>query len=549
LDSFHRTTLVSVNGIPNVNPNNLLCREDLRVELLKTKKPFLLSLFESMLEVGFQHKSLIRKPFIWKIVKNFIFKYSNYHRRPIENSVKPAETEPSEKIEADVVVVGGGLAGLSAAIETSKRGLKTILIDDQPDLGGKARFDNSQPLGFDKPLSEFVRDLINEAKKNNVTFLSNTVLNGFWEDGVTAYKIVEPAGGKIYLINAKMFIMATGSIELPCIYENNDLPGTITASTALRLVNEYDVNIGENVVIIGVTDYSVRVASQLVDKGTNVTMITKYDSLDIQAENERILNKKGIEVIKNVKKLKAQGKDKVESIVIATENEIRTIDVDMVIFGALENSNFKLPAQAGIEVVYVNKIGFVPIHNEFMETKMENILVAGGVTGSFYEILQTVEGRIAGLTASIKLGKGGAEERDKFLKDHREFSSKLGIWQYKEKVFKIFEGEEIENEPLADVPTWYSTDYTGKQFVCFCEDITVKDLYKTVKDINFDKMELIKRYTGISTGKCQGRLCLVNAALLASKILGTDPNNVGLIRQRLPIIPIPFRVISGVELE
>lgn len=549
LDSFYRTTLVKVNGIPNVNPNTILCEEGLKVETLKRKRPFLLSISGSMLEAGFQHKTLIKKPFIWKIVENLIMRYENYPERPDVDSVKPAEIEEVEKIQADVVVVGGGLAGLSAAIETSKKGLKTVLIDDQPKLGGRSRFDNWQPDGLDKSLSEIVRDLEKEINSLGVEIYKNTVLIGFWEDAVTAYKLKEPVGGKLYLLDAKAYILATGSLELPCLYENNDLPGTITASAALRLVNEYNVQLGGNVAIIGFNDYSVRIAKQMADKGIKVTIITKEESLEIGEDLKAIVENAGIKVINGVKHLKAIGGKSVEKLTIKTKEGSRELKVDYVVFAELENSNIKLPGQAGIKIIYIDKLGFVPVHNINMETNKEDILVAGSVTGSKPEILRILEGKIAGLTVAAKLGKVDEDERDKVLEEYKSWLDKTGYLRWKEKLFKVYAGEEVNVEPLRDVPTIYSDKVDGKQFICFCEDITLKDLHKTVEKVGLKEMELIKRYTGISTGLCQGRLCLINASLYTSKILQVDPNRVGIITQRLPIIPVPMRVISEVKLE
>ncbi len=548
LDSFYRSTLIKANGVPNVNPNNLYCFDELNVELNVKKKPLLVSFSSPFLGVGFQHRFPIKKPFIWKITKNFIYKYTNYQSHQQSDTIKPAPIEEPEKLTADVVVVGGGLAGLSAALETVRKGLKTILIDDQIALGGRARFDYYKPYGFKSPLNEFVKELIKEVENSEIQVLTSTVLNGFWEDGVVAYKINEPGGGKLYYLDSKLFILATGSLELPSIFENNDLPGIITPSTALRLVNEYNVDIGESVALIGLTDYSARVAVQLADRGMKVVILTRESPFsDLLPDTVEELKKRNLDFIEKVREVRALGKDRVKLLVVETSNGERKISVNTVLHGALENSNFKLAAQAGVEIKFFPKLGYIPVHSESMETNVDNVLVAGGVTGSPYDVLRLYEGRIAGLTASIKLSKGGEEEREQILVEYTDLLKKLGLAEYKDRVFKYYKTGVSEDSRVEEVPSLYSKNFSGKKFICFCEDITLKDLHKTVKEVGFEKMQLIKRYTGISTGACQGRLCLINASLITSMITNKDPNEVGLITQRTPVIPIPFRMFSEVD--
>lgn len=530
-----RTATVNVNGIPATNPSEVYLEEGLKVRI-QQKRPFLMRFFERMIDTSLLHKSVVKNKLIWPLVLKFI---ANNINNP-----KPATYETphvSMNVErADLVVVGGGVAGLSAAIEARRHGLEVLQIDDGIELGGEMLSDGLEPPGISEPGYVFVKNLRKKALELGVRVLLKTTFVGFFEDAALAFSSHQLGSGTPHIISAKAYVIATGAVDLPCIFVNNDLPGIIDASSAMRMLSIYGVVPGRNVVIVGATERGLRLAEHLKKHRVNVILLDKSKG----SAN------KGDDVIYGVKEIIAVGKGKVEALKIKCDDEELKLTVDCIICAASMSPDIKISAQAGAKVAYIKELGFVPIHDLFMRTSKDGIFVAGGASGSPYGILHVIEGKIAGLSAAISLGKAVAEtERDELVKEYKSLLQKFGISDHKKKIFRSFETNVILDEKVTEVPTLFCLEPRRDAFVCFCEDIRLWDLYRSVSTYGFTCLEKVKRSTGIGTGRCQGRLCLVNSALYIAYVADLSPNAVGMAKQRPPAISIPINVLTAVDVK
>lgn len=537
-----RSALVDVNGIPDVNPSEVPCRDSLKVTGATQGVPLVVRLFSPMLNTSFQHNPLVRNKLLWPAVRSLVKNNANNPELPSEHKNESLGcADPATTLDTDIVVIGAGIAGLEAAYEAARNGLEVMVIDDQPKAGGKLRYDTSIPLGFKDEGQVIVKNLIEKVESCGVKLLLRTGVIGFYEDGLIAYKSDEPLGGRFYRLNAKEFVLAPGRVEIPSVFVNNDLPGIISSSMSLRLLNEYGTLPGQRCIIIGATDEGYRVASQLKRHGINLTIADRK----IRSRQEYVDLAKDVDTVLDVKSVRARGRHSVEGVSLATDGEVKELAADFVVSSSLQSADIRLPAQAGITIAYFDGLGHAPVHNALMQTNVANVFVAGGVTGAPFEALHLLEGRIAGLTAALTLGSKDAEsQRDEAVKEYRGKLQELSIVQSKNEMFSTFEGKARKETKVTDSPSWFSDSSDGMQFVCFCEDVLVKDIARVIRNIAFKKLEMIKRCTGICMGHCQGRLCLVNAALTASILADSDPNMVGLTRQRPPTQPVPLRVLS-----
>ncbi|MEM3401356.1 MAG: FAD-dependent oxidoreductase [Nitrososphaerota archaeon] len=525
-----RTVMINVNGMLATNPSEIYLTEGLKVHI-QQKRPLSMHFFESMIDTSLLHKPIVKNRLIWPLALRFI---ANSINNP-----EPAEYETPHSIptiveKADLVVVGGGVAGLSAAIEARKYGLETLLIDDV-ELGGEMLCDELEPPGMSEPGCVFARNLRKKALELGVRVLSKTTLVGFFEDAVLAFSPHPLGSGTPYIISAKAYVVATGAVDLPCIFANNDLPGIIDASSALRMLSIHGVVPGKNVAVLGATERGLRLVEHLKKYAVNTIVLDK--------------SKNGAgkgDIVRGVKEIIAIGKDKVEALKIKRDGEELKLNVDCIICAASTNPDIKISAQAGAKITYIKELGFVPIHDLFMRTLKSNLFVAGGASGSPYGILHVIEGRIAGLSAAISLNKTDAEaERDALVKEYRSLLQKFGISDPKEKMFRYFETKVVPDEKITEPPTLFCSGPRRNAFVCFCEDIRLWDLYRSVSVYGFTCLEKVKRSTGIGTARCQGRLCLVNSALYIAYITGLSPNVVGIARQRPLAISIPINVLAA----
>lgn len=528
-----RTTMVNINGIPAMNPSEIYLIEGLKVHI-QQKRPLSMRFFESMIDTSLLHKPIVKNRLFWPIALRFI---ANSINNPELVEYEPQRSVLTVMEKADLVVVGGGVAGLSAAIDARKYGLEVLQIDDGVELGGEMLCDELEPPGISEPGYVFIRNLRKRALELGVKVLSKTTLVGFFEDAVLAFSPYPLGSGTSYIISAKAYVVATGAVDLPCIFANNDLPGIIDASSALRMLNIHGVVPGKNVAILGATERGLRLVEHLKKYAVNTIILDKSKSGASKSD-----------IIYGVKEIIAIGKNKVEALKVKRDDEELKLSVDCVICAASTNPDVKISAQAGAKIAYVKELGFVPIHNSFMRTSKSDLFVAGGASGSPYGILHVIEGRIAGLSAAVALNKTGAEaERDTLVKEYGLLLQKFGISDPKEKIFRSFETNVIPNEKITEPPTLFCSGPRRDAFVCFCEDIRLWDLHRSVSVYGFTCLEKVKRSTGIGTARCQGRLCLVNSALYIAYVAGLSPNTVGMARQRPLTISMPINVLAAME--
>src|SRR5262249_10172266 len=169
---------------------------------------------------------------------------------------------------ADVAVVGAGPAGLAAALAAAKSGAEVILIDDGAKLGGSlgyARFDADGSRGI--PLAEELAAAVRA--EPNIHVLSEAVCTGLFADNWLA----AIRGNRLYKLRAKATVIATGSLEQPAIFRNNDLPGVMLGSAAQRLIRHYGVRPGRAAVVVTANNDGYGVAVDLVEAGVAVNAI------------------------------------------------------------------------------------------------------------------------------------------------------------------------------------------------------------------------------------------------------------------------------------
>ncbi|MEN2974259.1 MAG: FAD-dependent oxidoreductase [Candidatus Caldarchaeales archaeon] len=526
-----RIILVNFGG-EYVDPSVVLCREGQHV-YSNLKTPLLVKITSHFLDGFLQHRKLIKNKFVWKQAIQMIKKFSN---DPDVKDFTAVKRGKIINVESDVVVVGGGLAGLTAADTTSKFGLRVVLVDDSRELGGRMRYDFTDPPGVDLSRGSLLERLLNNIGIRGVRILTKTIFAGFFEDHAIAYSEEENI---LYILKAKAYILATGKVDLPCIFRGNDLPGVISGSTALEMMNWYGVKPGRSGVILGASDYSLRIAQQLKRLDIDLTILDSSKTSNILSGLEKIGG-----YIHNVREIKALGDRSVKKVKVFHDGGVDTIDVDFIVCSAISNPDLKITGQLYPKTIFIDGVGFVPVHSKHMEVK-DGVFIAGGSTGSPYGILHIMEGEIAGLAAASRSGvKGLEEELFQKVEGYDKKLYEMGV-TWKEKIFKTFYGMPLEDFSANHLSHIFIEKPSRDAFICFCEDITTKDIARTVFEKGYRILELVKRSLGICTGRCQGRLCMVNASLYISYLTDSKPDDIGLTRIRAPAISIPLYMLGG----
>ncbi len=342
-----------------------------------------------------------------------------------------------EKMECDIAIVGGGPAGLSAAIEASQYA-DVLIIDENHQLGGQLIKQTHKFFGSKKQRAgtrgiEIAKILEEEARKNCRVLLNTSVI-GYYDRGYHFLAAVNRVDGIIYEIKAKKIIFATGAQENMLVFEGNDLPGVYGAGGVQTLMNVYGVKPGEKGIIIGAGNVGLILAYQLLQAGMEVACIVealpKIGGYFVHAAKVR---RCGIPIYTSHSIKEAYGNGSVEGAIIAKldenwkfiEGSEKDIKCDFICLAVGLTPAIRLIAQTGATISFINEAGgWIALHNEYMETTKEGIYVAGDLANIEEASTAMIEGRIAGLHAVHTI-----KQIPNFEEKIREYMEELEIFR------------------------------------------------------------------------------------------------------------------------
>jgi len=352
---------------------------------------------------------------------------------------KPTNTEVREThkkvIETDIAVVGGGPAGLSAAIYAAKFGAKVVLVDRFPKLGGQLIKQTHKFFGSRKHDAgvrgiDIAERLIKQVEESpNITVLTEAEAFGYYEPATIAVADEDT----IYRIKAKKIIMATGAAEKALLFENNDLPGVYGAGAAQTLMNTYGVKPGDEIIMVGAGNVGVIVTYQLLQAGVKVKMIVeampKIGAYFVHAAKVRRM---GVPILTRHSILRAYGDGQVEGATIVQLDDNwqpipgteKDVEVDGIAISVGLRPTYGLLDQAGVKIKFIPELGgHVALRNKNLETSVKNIYIAGDIAGIEEASTAIMEGRIAGLSAVIDMeiaGDDAVELRENVREELKE---------------------------------------------------------------------------------------------------------------------------------
>ena len=234
-------------------------------------------LLSPLFPAGFYYKTFMWPRGGWKAL------YEPYIRAAAGLGRAPREADPdrygNRYAHCDVLVVGGGPAGLAAALAAAERGARVMLCDEHSQLGGSLL---AEPAGqpADAWLARSIESLRNNAR---VTLLPRTTAFGYFPHNLVALNerltdhLAEPLAGRTrercWQVRAQQVVLATGAIERPLVFPGNDRPGVMLAAAARNFLNRYAVIAGRRAVVIAACDEAYRTAIELHQAGVAIAMI------------------------------------------------------------------------------------------------------------------------------------------------------------------------------------------------------------------------------------------------------------------------------------
>jgi NADPH-dependent 2,4-dienoyl-CoA reductase/sulfur reductase-like enzyme len=460
-----------------------------------------------------------------------------------------------------LVVVGGGPAGIAAATEAVRAGLRCLLIDEAPALGGQIyrqlprefRVRDARVRGRDERRGDVLRaELASFADRVEVR-CGTSVL-----DVVDGRQVVcsSPAGGTEW-ISAERLILATGAYDRPVPFPGWTLPGVITAGGAQTLVKTMRVRPGERAVVAGTGPLLMVVAGQLHRAGVRVLAVLEagrsaftpgmvgraWRQWGLLADGARYrlaLARAGIPVRYHHAVLAAHGDGAVESVAYGPvgpadwrpvrQRQVR-VDADLLVVGYGFVPSVELCELAGCRLEYRARLGgWVPVRDETMQTTVPGVFAAGDGAGVAGSVVAVEEGRVAGITAAEQAGVIGADEAA------RRRSRPLRRLRALAGVRAALDDISYPRPGLAEL----ATDAT---LVCRCEEVTRAEVQGAVAEGARD-LSAVKLLTRLGMGACQGRNCAPSGAAILCAATGCGSAEAGRINPRPPVKPVTLGALA-----
>jgi sarcosine oxidase subunit alpha len=421
--------MMTVDGIPNVRTCMLNVQEGIHVSrqnAFPNADHDMLSIMDSLgfyfsLASGFYHRKMIHPTFLRRSYVKILTRFIGLGKLPPKESASGIHGSKIRE-EADVVIVGGGPAGLSAALEAGKRCKRVILLDDKKMVGGQLVKQTHRFFG-DARHHAGVRGIRIAGKltkqigelKNVTLFLGATVFGIY--DGRT---VAAAQGDRLLKIDARKIIIATGAYERTLVFENNDFPGVYGAGGVQTIMNTYAIKPGMRALVVGSGNVGLILSYQLLQSGVKVVAIVealpKIGGYLVHAAKVR---RQGVEILTSHTVLKALGRKRVEGAIIARIDQSfnpiagteRVLNCDLICIAVGLTPTYELATQAGAQEAFVPELGgFVARRTKFMEVA-DGVYVAGDVSGIEEATTAMLEGQIVGVHSSLTLGYGLTDDQ------------------------------------------------------------------------------------------------------------------------------------------
>jgi sarcosine oxidase, subunit alpha len=527
--------LVQVDGAPGVRACTEPVREGMKVEHMNATPSLDFDVMRATDKIGtaftppgFYYKTFIRPRRLWPLYEKVLRHAAGLGKLRGSQREREWRTEYRRR-HADVLVVGGGAAGLSAAIAAAELGADVVLCDEGPEPGGRLLAEGGHARA---------RKLAARAREAGVEILPNAPALGAFDGLVPVWQ-----GDTLHQVRARRIVYATGTIEQPLLFAGNDLPGVMLSGGALRLAALYAVRPGTRAVVAAVCDRGLEAALALKEAGVEVAAVADMRQGGPSAGDAgaggssaagmhapeggpssacAALERASIGVMRGTWVVAAHGRKHVERVTLASDRfgEIE-VACDLLVVSGGSAPATSLLSQAGARTAYDEERGVFALSD-----LPGDVLAAGEVAGAGALEDAELSGAVAGAEAAHALGMGDATSRDR---------AEAGLeWL-----------AELARRPArVAVPPPVAANGAGKCFACLCEDVTVKDIHLSVAE-GYDSIELSKRYTTTTMGPCQGRMCQLPAVRQMAEETGQTLAQVGTTTSRPPWHSVPMGALAG----
>ncbi|MEM9590751.1 MAG: sarcosine oxidase subunit alpha family protein [Pseudomonadota bacterium] len=503
------TTIELYDGLDAASQNRW---PSLKYDLLSINQ-----LASPVLSAGFYYKTFMWPASFWEKL------YEPMIRRAAGLGYPSKQTDPDryEKANAfcDVLVVGGGAAGLSAALAAARTGACVILCDEDFVLGGRLLSERGEIDG--QSTQDWAKSAVAELESlPRCRIMRRTTVFGVYDGGT--YAAVErvsdhlpepPAHAprqRLWRIVAKQSVVCAGGFERPIVFGDNDRPGVMLASAVRTYVNRFGVTPGRNAVIFADNHEALRTASDLADAGVTVRAIVDPQPQP-SATAEQVATETGALYVNGIIDA-VSGAHGIKSVRIKdAQGASKTIECDVLAVSGGWNPVLNLTTHLGGKPKWDNAMScLVP------GDLPPGMRVAGAAAGQFSLQACLASGEAAGADSARDCGfSPSAPSRPAPTED---------------------------GSPVA--PVWYVPSSRGKAFVDFQNDVAVSDIKLAARE-GFRVPDHVKRYTTLGMATDQGKTSYLNGAALLAEATGRHLGAVGSTTFRPPYTPVAIGALAG----
>ena len=485
------------------------------------------------LPAGFYYKMFMYPRAFWKHV------YEPFIRQSAGLGKAPRDRD-QDKYEhfyafSDVLVIGGGVAGLQAAKAAADSGAKVMLLEQTADWGGRACVDGGTVDG--EPVDKFVQKTLSELQGNsNVTLRTRMMGAGVYDHGyalgyerLTDHQPDAPGPRhRLWRIRAKQIVTATGAIERPLSFAGNDVPGVLLASAIRDYAVNFGVSVGDRTAVVTNNDDAYRTAIALKNMGLDVPVIldARTTGGGALADEARAL---GIRVENGKAIAKVKGTRRVEGISICAQAGegavLEDIKCDAVAMSGGWSPVVHLWSHCGGKLIWDEAHAmFRPdVHKAPTGAAGEAFVIPAGTANGAFDLGEVLsDADAAGKAAATAAGHSASTQT-------------------------VPSGTTAKEAPLA--PIWLMPQGAGpklrmKSWLDYQNDVKVSDVQLAARE-GYASVEHAKRYTTLGMATDQGKLSNINGLAILSDALNQPIPQTGTTTFRPPYTPISLASIAG----
>ena len=458
--------------------------------------------FDRFLPIGFYYKAFYRPRWLFPYWERLIRELSGLGK--IDTTYRGGRQSRTHRY-CEVLIVGAGAAGLAAAARLADSDLDVVLVDENRRPGGSLDFMHAREADAQTFRDEALADIDRAA---NIEWIPDAFASACYD----RYTVPLVAASGVTQVHARAIIFATGVIEQPAVFRNNDLPGIVLATGAQRLIHRFAVAPCDTCVVLTANDEGYRAAIDFAEAGIRVAAVVDMQAQPSNDDAAAELLGRGIQLIPAAHIDEARGSGQLEAVTVHSNDAgiVQEIACDGLMMSVGWAPAGSLVYQAGGRFGYDDAL-----HQIVPEATPEGVYTTGRLNGVFSLAARIDDGRAAAAEAAAFLGRS-QEAPPRPPRDRTPHSHPYPLKKHRK----------------------------GDEFIDFDEDIQLKELDVGIRE-GFDSIQLLKRYSTIGMGPSQGKTSNMNGVRFIAHKCGRDVDAIGVSTPRPFYHPVAMGALAG----